>query len=35
LSNLSFKNLLVRSFSLDFLEVTWEIVNTTLDVHDY
>ena len=33
--NLSFKNLLVRSFSLDFLEITWEIGNTTQDVHDY
>ena len=32
---LSFQNLLVRSFSLDFLEVTWEIENTTLDVQDF
>lgn len=35
MANLEFKNLLVRSFSLDFLEVTWEIENTTLDVHDF
>lgn len=35
MSNLSVKELLVRSFSLDFLEVTWEIENTTLDPHDY
>jgi len=35
LANLEFKNLLVRGFSLDFLEVTWEIENTTLDVHDF
>lgn len=26
---------MVRSFSLDFLEVTWEIENTTLDPHDF
>lgn len=35
MANLTFKNLLVRSFSLDFLEVTWEIENTTQDVHDF
>lgn len=35
MANLEFKNLLVRSFSLDFLEVTWEIEDTTLDVHDF
>jgi len=33
--NLTFQNLLVRSFSLDFLEVTWEIDDTTMDVHDF
>jgi hypothetical protein len=33
--NLEFKNLLVRSFSLDFLEVTWEIASTSLDPHDF
>ena len=35
MTNLAFKNLLVRGFSLDFLEVTWEIADTTLDVHDF
>lgn len=29
--NLVFKNLLVRSFSMDFLEFTWEISDTMLD----
>jgi hypothetical protein len=33
--NLDIKNVVVRSFSLDFLEVTWEISNTTQDVLDY
>lgn len=33
--NLVFKDLLVRSFSLDFLEVTWAIEDTTLDPHDF
>lgn len=33
--NLTFDNLLVRTFSLDFLEVTWEIADTTLDPHDF
>lgn len=35
MANLEFKNLLVRSFSLDFLEVLWEIEDTTLDPHDF
>lgn len=35
MANLKFKNLLVRGFSLDFLEVTWEISDTTLDPHDF
>lgn len=35
MANLAFKNLLVRSFSLDFLEVMWEIEDTSLDPHDY
>lgn len=35
MANLTFKNLLVRGFSLDFLEVTWEIEDTTLDPHDF
>jgi len=34
-ANLAFKNLLVRSFSLDFLEVTWEIADTMSDPHDF
>jgi len=34
-ANLTVKNPLVRGFSLDFLEVTWEIENTTLDPHDF
>lgn len=33
--NLVFKNLRVRSFSLDFLEFTWEIEDTDLDPRDY
>lgn len=33
--NLTFQNLLVRSFSLDFLEVTWEIADTTMDPLDF
>lgn len=33
--NLVFKKLLVRSFSLDFLEVTWEIEDTDLDARDF
>ena len=35
MANLTVKNPLVRGFSLDFLEVTWEIENTTLDPHDF
>lgn len=35
MAKLSVINPLVRSFSLDFLEVTWEIENTTLDPHDF
>ena len=35
MANLLFQNLLVRGFSLDFLEVTWEIENTTLDPQNY
>jgi hypothetical protein len=35
MADLAFKNLLVRSFSLDFLEVLWEIEDTSLDPHDY
>ena len=35
MTNLVIKNLLVRGFSLDFLEVTWEIEDTVLDPHDY
>ena len=35
MANLVFNNLLVRSFSLDFLEVMWEIEDTSLDPHDY
>lgn len=35
MANLVIKDPLVRSFSLDFLEVTWEIENTTLDPHDF
>jgi len=34
-SNFSFKDLIVRSFSLDWLEFTWEIENTTVDPWDY
>jgi hypothetical protein len=33
--NLTFKNVKVRSFSLDFIEVTWEIEDTELDPHDF
>lgn len=33
--NVVFKDPLVRSFSLDWLEFTWEIENTTLDPHDF
>lgn len=33
--NLAFTELRVRSFSLDFLEVTWEVENNTLDPHDF
>ena len=33
--NLVFQNLRVRSFSLDFLELTWEIGDSDLDPHDY
>jgi hypothetical protein len=33
--NFVFENLLVRSFSLDFYEFTWEIKNTTLDPFDF
>lgn len=35
MDNLVFKNPMVRGFSLDFLEVTWEIENTPLDAHDF
>lgn len=35
MSNFSFKDLIVRSFSLDWLEFTWEIENTTVDPWDY
>lgn len=35
MTNLVFKNLLVRGFSLDFLEVLWEIADTTIDPHDF
>jgi hypothetical protein len=34
-NNLVFKNLKVRSFSLDFLELLWEIEDTSLDVLDF
>jgi len=34
-NNLVFKNLKVRSFSLDFLEVLWEIEDTYLDPLDF
>jgi hypothetical protein len=34
-NNLIFKNTKVRSFSLDFLEVLWEIEDTALDVLDF
>jgi hypothetical protein len=30
-----FQNLRVRSLSLDWLEITWEVANTTLDPHDF
>jgi len=33
--NFTFQNLRVRSLSLDSLEVTWEIANTTLDPYDF
>ena len=33
--NLTFKNLRVRTFSLDFLELSWEIDDTDLDPRDY
>jgi hypothetical protein len=33
--NINFTELRVRTFSLDFLELTWEIENTLLDVLDY
>lgn len=33
--NLVFQNLLVRSFSLDFQEFTWEIESSDLDPHDF
>jgi len=33
--NLTFKELKVRTFSLDFLEFTWEIEETTLDPNDF
>lgn len=35
MANFVFKNLLVRSFTLDHLEVWWEIENTMLDPHDF
>jgi hypothetical protein len=35
MANLTFTKLLVRGFSLDFLEVTWEIEDTNLDPHDF
>lgn len=35
MSNFTFKDLIVRSFSLDWLEFTWEIENTQLDPHDF
>jgi len=35
MKNFEFKNLLVRSLSLDYLEFTWEIQNTTLDPYDF
>lgn len=35
MANLVFKNLLVRSFSLDLLEVMWEIEDTELDPLDF
>jgi hypothetical protein len=35
LANLAFKNLKVRGFSLDFLEVLWEIEDTMSDPHDF
>ena len=33
--NFVFKELIVRSFSLDQLEFTWEVENTSLDPHSY
>ncbi|MCK4305282.1 MAG: hypothetical protein KAY24_13680 [Candidatus Eisenbacteria sp.] len=33
--NIEFKELLIRSFSLDVLEFTWEITNSTLDPHNF
>jgi hypothetical protein len=35
MSNLVIKNPLVRGFSLDFLDVMWEIEDTFLDPHDF
>ena len=35
MSSIVFKDPLVRSFSLDWLEFTWEIENTRLDPHDF
>ena len=35
MANLVIKSPLVRSFSLDFLELTWEIESTPLDPHDF
>lgn len=35
MSNFVFKDPSVRSFTLDWLELTWEIENTTLDPFDY
>lgn len=35
MANLVFKNLKVRTFSLDFLDVMWEIEDTTLDPCDF
>jgi hypothetical protein len=34
-ANFAFKDLIVRSFSLDWLEVSWEVENTTLDPHSF
>lgn len=35
MSNFTFKELIVRSFSLDWLEFTWEVENTKLDPWDF